>query len=72
MYTCAAIVSDMRSFPRPCDVCGWHRCQVRLTSPTTCFVQIIATMQPHLPLPQSLINLGTRKLAGVFLYYLQV
>lgn len=45
---------------------------MRLTSPTTCFVQIIATMQPHLPLPQSLINLGTRKLAGVFLYYLQV
>ena len=43
---------------------------IKPISRTSAFVTIVTNVDPKCPLPQSLINLSTRKLAGMILYYL--
>ena len=43
---------------------------IKPLSKTSGTVSIVANIDPKCPLPQSLINFGTKKLAGVLLYYL--
>jgi hypothetical protein len=64
--------------PRPTD---WgcdrmdvkdFRVQIRMTGTTTAEVHVIANIAPKVPLPQPVINFGTRKLAGMLLYYMRI
>ena len=45
--------------------------QLRIDSPTACRLDVVANIEPKVPLPQPIINFGTRKLAGMLLFYLQ-
>lgn len=48
-----------------------HAKQLRIDSPTACRLDVVANIEPKVPLPQPIINFGTRKLAGMLLFYLQ-
>lgn len=59
------------TFGTPSNQPSTHKPQLHITSPTTCRLDVAANIEPKVPLPQPIINFGTRKLAGMLLFYLQ-